>query len=168
MTDSHARISRPVYIQTIVHCCLPAAPVTIVYYVCLGHRRDYLGHFSAGYGGTLIALVLAIIATPQNRFVALSGRLVICVTLFCIVGGILAEATVFRLAIFDLVDMCNQNIGAVLAGLTSIPCIQTAKQTLAANNQPGDAANKPSDSQLRSMLACGIGFLLLGTYFAVT
>ena len=60
---------------------------------------------------------------------------------------------VFHLAKFDEIDYCNQNLGAVLAGLAMIYIA-------------GD--DKPSDVTLRFVIAIGAISLLSGGYFAVT
>ena len=140
-------------LKTLAITALPACIVALLYYLTLGHRRDYLGHFAAGFGGTLSAGVIALAAVPAPQFHRLSPYIALPVTLVCIAAGGYAEATVFRLAKFDEVDFCNQNIGAVLAGLTV--CFLAA-----------DA--KPADYILRSAIGTGASFLILGGYFAVT
>jgi hypothetical protein len=132
---------------------LPTLFVSLLFYTLLGHRRDYLGHFAAGYGGTLSAITVVLAAIPATAFERLAAVAVLSCILLCIAAGTVTEATVFRLAIFDEVDYCNQNLGAVLAGLVAI------------NVARGD---KPSDMVLRFMVATGAIFLLVGAYFAVT
>jgi hypothetical protein len=82
----------------------------LVFVTLLGYRTDYAGHFVAGFGGTLglLALLLAV-PRPVGRFEPLG------VALFAILLGAGVEATLFRIAIFDPVDFCNQSLGAVLA-----------------------------------------------------
>jgi hypothetical protein len=67
---------------------LPALVTALLFYLALGHRRDYLGHFAAGYGATLCAAAVHLAALPAA----------------------------IRLAKFDEIDFCNQSLGAVLAG----------------------------------------------------
>lgn len=76
----------------------------------LPHRTDYAGHFLAGAGGTagLLALVVA----------GFGGRpwLVVTTTVSAVLLGVATEATVFRIAIFDPVDLGMQSLGAVIVG----------------------------------------------------
>lgn len=71
-------------------------------------RTDYAGHFLAGAGGTalLLALVLPLRRGPWR---------VVAAATIGILGGVGTEATVFRLAEFDVVDLANQSLGAVVA-----------------------------------------------------
>lgn len=74
------------------------------------HRSDYAGHFLAGAGGTagLLALLVA----------AVGGRAwaVVAATIAAVLLGVATEATVFRIAIFDPVDLGVQSLGAVIVG----------------------------------------------------
>jgi hypothetical protein len=132
---------------------LPTLLVSLLFYVLLGHRRDYLGHYAAGYGGTLCAAAVVFAAIPPRSFHRIAYATVVPCTILCIAAGAVAEATVFRLAKFDQIDFCNQNLGAILAGLAAIYLTRNAK---------------PSDLALRCMIAIGVVFLLVGAYFAVT
>ncbi len=132
---------------------LPTLLVSLLFYVLLGHRRDYLGHYAAGYGGTLCAAAVVFAAIPPRSFRRIAYATVVPCTILCIAAGAVAEATVFRLAKFDQIDFCNQNLGAILAGLAAICLARNAK---------------PSDPALRCMIAIGVIFLLVGAYFAVT
>ncbi len=132
---------------------LPALFVSLLFYGLLGHRRDYLGHYAAGYGGTLSAIAIVLAALPATAFERMAPLVVVPTTLLCIVAGTVSEATVFRLAKFDEVDYCNQNLGAVVAGLIAIHVVRGAK---------------PSDMALRCIISIGVIFLLAGAYFAVT
>lgn len=97
---------------------VPALAISIAFGIALSHRTDYLGHFAAGYGGTLGALALIASAAQQVwRRSALFPYLIVLACIACIALGALFEATVFRLARFDPVDFCNQSLGAVLAAL---------------------------------------------------
>ena len=51
----------------------PTALVSLLFYVLLGHRRDYLGHYAAGYGGTLSAIAIVLAAIPATRFEKLAS-----------------------------------------------------------------------------------------------
>ena len=77
--------------------------------VAFPDRSDYAGHFLAGAGGTalLIALVLPLRRGGDWRVAAVGA--------LGVLGGVGTEATVFRLAEFDAVDLANQSLGAVVA-----------------------------------------------------
>lgn len=77
----------------------------------LGHRTDYLGHYLAGFGGMLLLL-----AVPRVFWKRPLGWIVPALFILAITFGAVAEATVFRIAIFDPVDFCNQSLGACIAG----------------------------------------------------
>ena len=83
------------------------------YLILLGHRLDYLGHFLAGFGGTLLLLAFVLMVVRRPRWI------VVLVVGVAIAIGWFTEATVFRLAIFDPVDFCNQSLGACIAGAGS-------------------------------------------------
>jgi hypothetical protein len=82
----------------------------LAFVLLLGHRTDYAGHFLAGYGGTL-----GLLAFPLARWRGVLRWEPLATALVAIALGAALEATVFRLAIFDPVDFCNQSLGAVLA-----------------------------------------------------
>lgn len=96
--------------STLVVCILPTLIVSMLFYVLLGHRRDYLGHYAAGYGGTLSVIAIVFAAIPAARFETLASWAVVPSTILCIAAGTMTEATVFRLAKFDEIDYCNQNL----------------------------------------------------------
>ena len=83
----------------------------VVYGFSFPDRSDYVGHFLAGAGGTFMLAALVAAVSPRRPWRIL-GAVVAAVLL-----GVFAEATVFRLAEFDPVDLANQSFGAVLAGL---------------------------------------------------
>lgn len=139
--------------QAIVFACLPSMIICLIYYVLFSYRRDYLGHYAAGYGGTLCAIAAVYGAIPTKRFLGWAPSVLIVCVMLCIAGGTVTEATVFRLAKFDEVDYCNQNLGAVLAGLVGAGPL---------------GRDKPDDVTLRGWVAVGSFFLVLGGYFAVT
>lgn len=80
------------------------------------HRSDYLGHFLAGAGGT--TLLLACLLGRTQRPLLVTAGVVVAILL-----GVGTEATVFRIAIFDPVDLATQSLGAVLVGC----CLLTAR-----------------------------------------
>lgn len=94
---------------------LPAIAAGAVYEYFLGHRHDYTGHFLAGYGGTLGALMVWLRLVPERRFGMLGLWSIVPICLACIGLGAIFESTIFRLAKFDEVDFCNQSLGAVIA-----------------------------------------------------
>jgi hypothetical protein len=100
---------------------LPAFILAFLYVIFLGHRGDYAGHYMAGFGGTLLAAVVSHVAMRRERGSAMSnGPLVLIVFVTCVAFGTALEATVFRLAKFDEIDFCNQNIGAAVASLLAL------------------------------------------------
>lgn len=96
-------------VRPLVTSARSVSAAAAVYVLLLGYRPDYLGHFLAGYGGTL--LLLAFAALGEHEL----DREVVGATVVAILLGIGAEATVFRIAIFDPVDVANQSLGACLA-----------------------------------------------------
>ena len=88
-----------------------AAGVTgVVYGAFLSYRSDYLGHYLAGIGATLLLLCVLAARTREPL-----GWDAFGVTLVSIALGFVAESTVFRLGLFDPVDFCNQSLGACVA-----------------------------------------------------
>jgi hypothetical protein len=74
-------------------------------------RTDYAGHFLAGAGGTYWLLGATRPLFPRSPWA-------VVVAVWLAVGaGVMTEATVFRLAEFDVVDLANQSLGAVFAGV---------------------------------------------------
>lgn len=82
----------------------------LVFVTLLGYRTDYAGHFLAGFGGTLGLLAVALVSLEPPR-----AGVPFALAMVAIVLGAVLEATVFKIAIFDPVDFCNQSLGAVLA-----------------------------------------------------
>ena len=100
----------PVFLRLLV----PAA-VYLGYTFAFPHRADYTAHFLAGCGAALVASeILHALRRPRQP----AMRVLLGVG-GVIVLGIVAEATVFRTARFDPVDMSNQSLGAILGGLVS-------------------------------------------------
>lgn len=107
---------------------LPAVAIGAIFEVFLGHRHDYAGHYLAGYGASLCAMMLAFRMMPGSLFVRRGLLGVLVMTIVCILLGALTEAFIFNLAKFDELDFCNQSIGAVLAGLVAIAFVGGEKQ----------------------------------------
>jgi hypothetical protein len=84
-----------------------AVAAAAAYRLAFPERSDYAGHFLAGAGGTLLLLAVVVLAGTPWRVVA-AGAL-------AVLAGVGTEATVFRLAEFDLVDLANQSLGALVA-----------------------------------------------------
>lgn len=76
--------------------------------LAFSYRTDYLGHFIAGFGGTLGLLTL-------GRIVSSWRWMPLLLTSVAIAIGIGTESSIFRIAIFDAVDFFNQSLGAALA-----------------------------------------------------
>ena len=106
---------------------LPAAAAGAVYEYFLGHRHDYAGHFLAGYGGTLGAIMVWLRTVPEKRYAVLSTWGIVPMCLACILLGAIFEATIFRLAKFDEVDFCNQSLGAVFAAAAAFVLVKNPK-----------------------------------------
>jgi hypothetical protein len=79
----------------------------LVYRLAFPDRSDYAGHFVAGAGGTLL-LVAGAVLTGRPWLVAAAAGVAVLL-------GVGTEATVFRLAEFDPVDLANQSLGGLLA-----------------------------------------------------
>lgn len=131
---------------------MPAALVCVTYEVFLGHRHDYTGHFAAGYGGSLGAMMLGLRLLSPAHFPRWSTLSIGGASVGCILLGLLAEATAFRIAKFDEIDFFNQSIGAVLAGV--VACRYAGSQ-------------KTVDRTFDAGLITGIIFLAVGACFAV-
>ncbi|RNL62650.1 hypothetical protein EFK50_12905 [Nocardioides marmoriginsengisoli] len=84
--------------------------VGVSYGVLFPDRTDYLGHFLAGAGGTFWLLAIVVELDRNSRWPVVYG------VLAAVLLGVFTEATVFRLAEFDPVDLANQSLGAVFAG----------------------------------------------------
>ena len=92
-----------------------AALAVLVTGMCFGflfaYRTDYLGHYLAGVGGTLLLLAPVVFVPPHLQGLAVVAGILVAVAL-----GWGTESTIFKLAIFDPVDFFNQSLGATLAG----------------------------------------------------
>jgi hypothetical protein len=130
---------------------VPVLAVGILYETFLGHRHDYTGHFAAGYGGTLGAMMVMFRVQSDEQFTRSAQWSVVLMCVACILLGTFAEATAFRLAKFDEIDFCNQSIGAVLASMATLAFVGQAK---------------PPDKVLDTGLISGIAILGVGGCFA--
>ena len=90
----------------------------LAYGLILNHRTDYVGHFAAGFGGTIGLLTLVVASIRKPLPYCGLHLLALVVALISIGLGAILESTVFRIAQFDLIDFCNQSLGAVLAALS--------------------------------------------------
>lgn len=105
--------------------------LAVAYHEFLGQRSDYLGHYLAGCGGTLLLIACFLAVLPDvfySRFAPLA--IVVLAVLAIAIGG-LFESTIYRIAKFDEVDFCNQSLGAVLAALGLLLAAGRAKPPLA-------------------------------------
>jgi hypothetical protein len=131
---------------------LPAVLVGALFEIFLGHRHDYTGHYAAGYGGTLGALMVWLKSLPPERFARFGAISIGPVCVACILLGVCTEATIFRIAKFDEIDFCNQSLGAVLAGIAVMAW---------------STGERPADATFDSGLITGVVFLSIGGCFAV-
>lgn len=99
--------------DVIVPTALVATMVGLAYAVAFAHRSDYMGHYLAGFGATLVLLSALSLRTLDNRLVA-------GVVVFSVLCGVVAERTVFRSSIADPVDVGNQTVGAAFAGIAML------------------------------------------------
>ena len=84
----------------------------VMYGVAFFYRSDYLGHFIAGFGATL--LLFALHARRRRRhWIGAESVLIVLAAIFM---GAITEATIFKIATFDPVDFVNQSLGATIAG----------------------------------------------------
>ena len=150
-TESHS-LGNTLASSWIWFCLLPLASA-LTYKFLLNDRPDYMGHFLAGFGATLLVMwAIAVVSEGAPSAVGIG-------TLVCLVLGLLAEATVFSLGGFDNVDLCSQSLGGALAGLG---VLQTAvgDDTL---DQPEDSWLPLRNRRARIvLLAAGVS-LIVGT-----
>jgi len=143
--------------SSLVITIIPALALGILYEIFLGHRHDYTGHYAAGYGGTLVAMMVMFRVQSKEQFTRFGTWSIVLMCIACILLGAVAEATVFRIAKFDEIDFCNQSIGAVLASAATLVCVGQTK--------PPD--NVPPDNVLDTGLITGIVILGIGGCYAV-
>jgi hypothetical protein len=55
-------------LRQILPTILPALLISGAYFAFPGHRQDYVGHYSAGFGATLAALAIALKEVPEQWF----------------------------------------------------------------------------------------------------
>ena len=108
MTPAAARATRR-SLRPVAAALVAIVVVTVAMRVAFGDRTDYAGHFLAGAGGTLLLLAV-VLARRGTRPYAVAAACVVAILL-----GVGTEATIFKLAIFDPVDLGNQSLGAVIA-----------------------------------------------------
>ncbi|MEX2016165.1 MAG: hypothetical protein WD873_05960 [Candidatus Hydrogenedentales bacterium] len=130
---------------------LPALVLFALWVSLFMYRPDYIGHTLAGYGGTLCALAAAALFVRLEPDEGTAAIVFLQTALLCILLGAVAEATVFRLAIFDPIDFCLQSFGAVFAAYGAIL---------------GQRWREPSSRVIAVMFAQGGLFLTLGMYYA--
>jgi len=131
---------------------LPALVIGMAYLIWLGYRPDYLGHYAAGYGATLLGIVVGLAIIPRGWYRKVAVLWIVGGSMAAIALGGVAEATVYRIAKFDEIDFCNQSLGAVLAGLVTLDLF---------------GASKPTDGTFRVGVVVSVGFTLTGYYFAM-
>jgi hypothetical protein len=88
--------------------------LAVAFAVVFPQRTDYLGHYLAGAGGTLL-LVAGVLFAGGHR-----PWWIVAAVAAAVVMGAGTEASVFRLAIFDPVDFANQSLGAVVVGAAAL------------------------------------------------
>ena len=133
---------------------VPAFLLGVVFEVFLGHRHDYVGHFAAGYGATLLFGVLCQrIWFTEKDYPKRPLVWLLPTVLFCIFLGVITELTVFRIAKFDEIDFFNQSLGAVLAGMILLAGVQ----------------DRPKEAEHISMeIFVAVVFLGVGAVYAVS
>lgn len=128
----------------------------VIMFGSLGHRFDYVGHYAAGFGATLILLAGAQLAAPAR-----TGSIVIMLISLVSIGfGAIAEETVFKLAQFDPVDFVNQSLGAVLAGIVVIAARaqgEAGGQSRSADSTSAHEPTRPGDPMLAAFVWIVIG-----------
>lgn len=96
-----------------VTAALLAAVIAVLCYQAGSDRLDFAAHYVAGLGGTMLLLsLLSIKPTARPR----KWSVLILTTLSCGIGAG-GEALFFIDGGFDLVDVSNQSLGALTAGL---------------------------------------------------
>jgi hypothetical protein len=106
-----------------------------------GRRNDYPGHFAAGLGGTLLLLIAVGLLSRRPL-----GWWAVAVMIGAVGLGAVAEATVFRYAVFDPVDFFNQSLGAAVATLAVLDAQISGRSAV--------------NAAALSLCLLGLGFLL--------
>jgi hypothetical protein len=131
---------------------VPAIAMGVLFETFLSPRYDYLGHFLAGYGGTLGACMVWLRLLSDERLAARGEMEILLVCVGCIALGAVTEATIFRIAKFDEIDFCSQSLGAVLAALVAMKFL---------------TQRRLASTEFDRGLIAGIAFLGAGGCFAV-
>ncbi|MGH2820077.1 MAG: hypothetical protein ACRDJ5_05445 [Actinomycetota bacterium] len=97
-------------LSSLFRLALAALLTSALYGALFSYRTDYLGHYAAGLGGTLLLFGPLLWLSPRPP----RGEAVV-VALAAIAVGFVTEATIFRIALFDPVDFLNQSLGAGIA-----------------------------------------------------
>lgn len=119
-------------------------------------RTDLLGHWLAGWGGTLGASWLVARAAHGN------GWAVVVSVLACIGLGWLLETHVFAIATYDPIDFGAQSLGAALAGFGLVHA-RAGDPDL----DPADGSSPLARSALgRAIAGLSSAGLVLGAVFA--
>ena len=137
--------------RTVLTTCISGLVTCAAFLYFLGHRTDYVGHYSAGFGGTLIAIGIGVGLVSSDIDPARLSRIVLLLLVGAIGLGAVFEATVFRIAVFDPVDFYNQSLGATIAAISLL-------------------VNPPqlpmSGKDVRVLVMIGTFFLLVGFRYA--
>ena len=105
----------PIIARSVLGVVFAPLALALAYHQFLGHRSDYLGHYLAGCGGTLLLIVCVLAIVPDIPYARFAPATIVLLALVAIGIGALFESTIYRIAKFDEVDFCNQSLGAVLA-----------------------------------------------------
>jgi hypothetical protein len=141
---------------------MPPLVVLFLFEFFLGHRHDYSGHYLAGYGATFIAAMLGLRVAWGTSFRRWIPYFIVPFCLLCILGGVVTEATLFRLAKFDEVDFFNQSLGAVLAMLVVQIFVDTSQTTFDITNFNSEAMARWCDGGI----VLGVIYLGIGGFLA--
>ncbi|MBX9789318.1 MAG: hypothetical protein K2Y37_10415 [Pirellulales bacterium] len=105
--------------------------LAVAYHEFLGQRSDYLGHYLAGCGGTLLLIACFLAVLPDVFYTRFAPLAIVVLAVVAIAIGGVFESTIYRIAKFDEVDFCNQSLGAVLAALGLLLAAGRTKPPLA-------------------------------------
>jgi len=109
--DTTTPIERPSEFEALAWLLLPAGATALALRLALGHRPDWLGHFLAGFGASLVLILVALRLTRGRPGTVLAA------TALATGLGWVAEHSVFALAGADPMDFHVQTLGAGMAGL---------------------------------------------------
>ena len=65
----------PIIARSFLGLVVAPLVLALAYHEFLGHRSDYLGHYLAGYGGTLLLIVCTLAILPEDISVVHGGPL---------------------------------------------------------------------------------------------